>query len=114
MNPDSPKKREGPTELFLYIVPGNISTLVRVPLGVKLPFHDLMTPPEPIRIGAPEIPIDRTAPTWRVKLDEALWTFGEDVKADRRRVRVLYPKGQAVPSKEWVGRAVDNLINTLH
>ena len=112
IEPDS--KYEGPTELALYITPGNISKLFRVRTGLVFPHEDLLTPPEPSRIGVIQVPVDRAAPTWKVRLDEEVYEFGEDAKPDRRRVRVVYQKGPPPPSKEWVARAIDNLMHTVH
>jgi hypothetical protein len=113
MNSDSSVEYDGPTELFLYMVPGNISKLIRIPLGMKLPHEDLITPPEPMRLDA-DPPVDRTAPVWRCRLTEAVFEYGDEVRLDLRRIRVLYPKAQIVPSKQWVQRAVSNLINSVH
>ena len=113
MNAPGIQAPTGPTELVLYLTPGNICLLFRVSLGVVVPLDDVLTPPSAARRLAPAIPVDLKGPTWKVSLTECVYEFGEDVEKSRRRVRVIYPKGQRPPSKEWTDRAIANTIHTL-
>lgn len=106
--------RENRTELVLYMVQGANARLIRVDLGMVLPGFDLLTPPQFERAVDPTLPVDTNAPIWRVKLTEATFEFPEQRAALRKRIRVIYPKGQTAPSPEWVDRAVANLMHTVH
>lgn len=114
MNAPGSEAPTGPTELVLYLTPGNVCNLFRVPAGVVIPLADLLTPPSAARAADHKIPVDLAGPTWKVQLTECVYEFGDHMAKDRRRVRVLYPKGQPPPSKEWSERAVMNTIHTVH
>ena len=100
------------TELVLYLVPGNISKLIRWPLGKRIPLVDYLAPPEPLRVG-PTIPVDPNSIAWKVPLVDSIYEFAE-APSGERRVHFLHPKGIDPPSREWVRRAVENMNKTVH
>ncbi len=112
--PEKPESAAVTMELLLYIVPGNIVQLVRVPKNMRWPRSDLLTPPEVRRIANHRIPIDPDAPHWKIDLAECVYEFLDQELPLRRRVRVIYPKGQPPPSKEWTERAVANTFHSVH
>ena len=103
------------TELLMHLVPGNTTGLARVPTGHRMPHAEHLAPPEPLRLEKPSTPVDQQQVAWKLKLTEYVYQFTESLSPlGETRVRLLLPKNLEPPSKEWIRRGVENMIDTLN